>query len=116
MAEARYPVPFYDDADIDVDTGEWTIQDYTLCVALDLDDNYAAQAAVAAAMSPELAGRIRLDSEHGCFFAHGTEADIRALAALIADLVAAGPHPAAAPGGMDASPAFIRSWRAPLSW
>lgn len=121
----RYELPTYHDSTLyenellypdgvpDGTSLGWTAQDYTLCVALGVDDNYAAQALVEEALQRsdrQLFERIRFDSEMGCFFAYAdSEADIAALASAVADLVAAGPFPAAIPGGMDASPAFIRT-------
>lgn len=119
---ARYQIPWYNDATIGGSADQWTLQDYTLCHALDLDDNYQAEDAVQdhlLAHDPALAGRARFDSEMGCFFAHtDSEADAQALATHIANLVAAGPYPNAIPGDMGASPAFIRAGElhVPDSW
>lgn len=122
MTTARYPLPTYCDAELYDDNDperatatQWTAQDYTLCHALDLEDNHAVDDLVSAALeapgAPEgLAAKVTLDSEAGCFFAHtDTEDDMAALADLVADLVAAGPYPAAIPGDIMASPAFINT-------
>lgn len=118
----RYQIPWYNDATIGGSGDQWTLQDYTLCHALDRDTNRAAEADVIdhiTSCAPELAARVRFDSEMGCFFAYtDSEADAQALAAHIANMVAAGPYPNAVPGDMGASPAYIRvgDLHVPDSW
>jgi hypothetical protein len=114
-----YQLPWYRDSDRFEDDPEmwrgYTAQDYTLAYALDADDNVEAQQRVVDAVvsvNPELAERVTFDSERGCFFAYtDTEADMRALVAVIADLVAAvAPH--AVPGKITDSPVYVElnSW------
>lgn len=121
MFAMGYELTPYDDRSIGSDRDGWTLQDYTLAGALGVESNYDAEALVAerlaqldtddhAALGVDegLAGRVRFDSEYGCFFAHADgRADLDAVAKLIAAMVAAGAHPSATPGGITDSPAYV---------
>lgn len=116
-AAQGYQLPWYCDQERfpeDPDMwGGYTAQDYTLAYALDLEHNRQADELVAAAVAerdPQLADRVRFDSERGCFFAYtDTEDEMRRLVAVVAALVAER-NPAAIPGDITTSPAFIRRW------
>jgi hypothetical protein len=92
----------------------WWAQDYTLDRALGVADNCEAEDLVRdhVRRRPATRGRrYRFGSEHGCFFVDAaTKDDIDALAAAVAELVAAGPHPDAVPGPMTDSQLAIRAW------
>lgn len=110
-----YQLGWYRDVDIDPELADgdwgWTAQDYTLAYALGVDSNLEAQQMVidelTSAANP-LLERIGFDSERGCFFAYAaTEADMAALVEFIAGMVARR-HPAAIPGTITDSPAYLR--------
>lgn len=114
-----YQLPWHDDREreyydpTDLPGLFYVAQDYTLAYALDLQDNRLAEEMVARsvqATDPELATRIRWDSEMGCFFAYtATVDDMESLAKVVSMLVAAR-HPDAVPGSILDSPAFVRNW------
>jgi hypothetical protein len=114
----RYPLPHYRNVaefpdEPDMWEHLWTAQDYTLSVALDVDDNYVAQHLVVdrlAQRHPGVAERVAFDSEFGCFFAHAdSDADMAVLYQVIGDLVAER-NPDAVPGDMWSSPGALRRW------
>lgn len=92
----------------------WVCRDYTLAVALGVDTAYQAEGIVRdalAATDPALGDRLVFDSEWGCFFAYAsTRGDAERVARLVADLVAAGPHPSAVAGDWRCSPAAVHRW------
>lgn len=110
-----YQLPWYDDRDRFAeplgDRWRFTAQDYTLSVALAVENNYAAEALVrraVEAVDPGLAERIEFESEYGCFFAHtDTRGDMEALAAIVNAMVDA-VSPDAQPGTIWDSPAAFR--------
>lgn len=112
-----YELPWYCDREtFPDDETMWkgfTAQDYTLAYALGVDHNRQAEELVQAQLqvsAPELVSRVEFDSEMGCFFAYTkTSEDMVALAGVVASMVAQ-INPAAVPGDMSFSPAFIRTW------
>lgn len=114
----KYPLPyFYRDDDCDPsDLFRWTARDYTLNVALDVEDNDQATQLVVSSLTevaPEVVQRLVFDSERGCFFAYGNlDSDLEMLRDVVASLVAEH-HPHAIPGDMLCSPAAIRRWQLP---
>lgn len=89
--------------------GRWTAIDYTLAVALGVDDHATAGQIVADALPDQVARRVLIHPDPLCFMAStATRADLDAVCAVVALLVACGPHPDAIPGGADASPGFQR--------
>lgn len=124
MTESAYQGMIYHDSELGWDDmpDQWTIQDYTLCHALDVTDNVVAEEVVEArleTLDPHLARRVKLTSERGCFFAHATdEADVWDLAEHIRVMVQEGPYPSAISGDITASPAYINQGdgHVPASW
>ncbi len=123
MQSMPYQLPWYDARESEYyDPTDrlglfYVAQDYTLALALDLPHNRLAEDLVAKVVrteDPALAERVRWDSEMGCFFAYtATAADMERLAGIVSELVAL-KYPAAVPGTIVDSPAFIRNWDALL--
>lgn len=117
VAIMAYELPWYENRARFPDLPElfagFTAQDYTLAYALGVPDNYAAEMVVSTHLHehhPDLATRVRFESEMGCFFAYtDTEGDMLSLVACVAGLVSR-THPSAHPGSILDSPAAIRRW------
>jgi hypothetical protein len=113
-----YQIPYYCDREIfgtQDGVWGWTAQDYTLCHALRVDDNYAAEQIVADAVvkaDSNLSLRVTFDSEYGCFFAHThNQEDMIALVSIIAGLVAATGDRSRQPGPITQSPSYLATLR-----
>ena len=114
--DVTYELPWYADRDVLDGTAElsdgYTAQDYTLAYALGVPHNRSAEQVVYNAVTrhcPNLAQRVRFESEMGCFFAHTeTRSDIETLARIVAELVAER-NPGMTAGTIRESPAYL-SW------